>query len=97
MVWVHVTVDANGRVTDVVASVLTFTTPGPFADDFMAAVQVALHQWRFLPAEIQQVEWVQASGMSYNSIISAEKTETQFEPSFTFTAAGTVLGGAPGK
>lgn len=97
-VGVRVTVDAAGRVTDVGPSLLVFSTPGPFADDFMTAVRVAVLQWRFLPAEIEQIEWVQPPGMEpYSRVLSTEKTETHFDLAFTFTATGKVLGGADGK
>jgi len=97
-VGVRVTVDAGGRVTDVGPSMLVFSTPGPIADDFMAAVRVAVLQWRFRPAETEQIEWVRPPGMEpYSRVLSTEKTETHFDLAFTFTATGKVLGGADGK
>ena len=97
-VGVKILVDAEGRVADVTPSVRTFTTPGRYAEDFFAAVQAAVKQWRFWPARIEHVEFVEAPGLvAYSRVIGTEKMETQFELSFTFTATGGVLGGAPGK
>ena len=53
---VNLTVDACGRVTDIRPSIVTFSSPGSFAKDFRAAVETALQQWRFVPAEIQDIE-----------------------------------------
>lgn len=97
-VSVRVTVDAMGKVSDVAPSVIGFTSPGKFASDFLEAVRVAVRQWKFRPAEIEQVEWVQPSDLApYSRVLKAEKTETHFDLVFTFTASGGVLGGAPGK
>ena len=50
------TVDASGHVAEVRPSILTFSTPGPFAEEFRSAVEAALRQWRFVPAEVQETE-----------------------------------------
>lgn len=89
------TVDVNGRVTEIVPSMVAITTPGPFAGDFMEAVQAALKLWRFRPARIEQVELVEAEPAPYYRVTSSENTEAQFELSFTFTASGGVQ--LPGK
>jgi TonB family protein len=89
-VAVKVTVDANGRVTDIRPSLLSLSTPGPFADDFRAAVETALRQWRFLPAEVREVEFLEEGGTSYSRLKRSEATEAEFDLSFTFTAAGRV-------
>lgn len=89
-VGVRITVDVAGRVTDVAPSMLVFSTPGPFADDFRAAVETAVLQWRFRPAEIEKLEFVQAPTVSYNRIIGTQKVETQLDVAFTFTATGGV-------
>lgn len=92
-VGVHVTADANGRVSDIRPSILTFTTPGRFAEDFREAVEVALGQWRFVPAEIQHPEPVPGLEPASNRIIGSENPETEFELSFTFSADGFVQAG----
>lgn len=89
-VGVRITVDVAGRVSDVAPSMLVFSTPGPFADEFREAVEAAVRQWRFRPAEIEKLEFVQAPTVSYNRIISTQKVETQLDVAFNFTATGGV-------
>jgi hypothetical protein len=87
-VGVRITVDASGRVSDVGTSMVTLSTPGPFADDFFTAVNTAVRQWRFRPAEVQRIERVEAPGLEpFSRILSREKVETHFDLAFTFTAA----------
>ncbi len=89
-VGVRITVDATGRVSDVVPSMAVFSTPGPWADDFRAAVETVVRQWRFRPAETERLEFVKTPTISYNRIISTQKVETQLDVAFTFTATGGV-------
>lgn len=92
VVGVRITVGIDGRVMDVGPSLLTVSTPGPFADDFFEAVRVAVQQWRFEPAEIEHYRWLEAVSASQSKRIrTAEKTETYFDLTFTFTATGSVL------
>ena len=95
-VGVKITVDENGRVTDVVPSLLTLTTPGRFGDDFMAAIATAVRQWRFRPAQVEHVELVQNGSTAYSRVLHSEATDTHFDLAFTFTATGEVVS-APGK
>jgi hypothetical protein len=93
-VGVHVTVGTNGRISSIVSSMLVFSTPGPFADDFRDAVEAALHQWKFEPARIEYIEVVQGTnGFFYNKVTRTELTESDFDLSFTFTADGRVEAG----
>ncbi len=89
-VGVRITVDVTGRVSDVAPSMLVFSTPGPFAEDFRAAVETAVLQWRFRPAEIEKLEFVKTPTVSYNRITSTQKVETQLDVAFNFTATGGV-------
>lgn len=89
-VGVRITVDGDGRVSDIAPSLLTLSTPGPFADDFQAAVEVAVRQWRFRPAEIIRLEKVETPDVTYNRVASRERVETHFDLAFTFTASGGV-------
>lgn len=89
-VGVRITVDVTGRVSDVAPSMLVFSTPGPFADEFREAVESAVRQWRFRPAEIERLEFVQAPTVSYNRIVGTQKVETQLDVVFNFTATGGV-------
>lgn len=89
-VGVRLTVDAAGRVSDVAPSMLVFSTPGPFADDFRAAAETAVRQWRFRPAEIERIEFVQTPTVSYSRVLGRQKVEAQLDVAFNFTAAGGV-------
>jgi len=89
-VGVRLKVDAAGRVIDVGPSLLVYSTPGPFADDFQAAVQAAVMQWRFRPAAIEKIEFVQAPTVSYSRVLSTQKVESQLDVAFNFTATGGV-------
>ena len=92
-VGVRVQVGADGRVMDIGPSLLVFTTPGPFAEDFLEAVKATVRQWQFHPAEIFHMEHVEAPGVSYNRVDRSEKTEAQLDLAFTFTATGGVTAG----
>jgi TonB family protein len=89
-VGVRITVDATGRVSDVAPSMLVLSTPGPWADDFRAAVETAVQQWRFRPAEIEKIEFVITPTVSYSRILSTQKVEAQLDVAFNFTATGGV-------
>jgi outer membrane biosynthesis protein TonB len=89
-VGVQVTVDTAGRVTDIGPSLLTYNTPGPYAEDFHEAVRVAVRQWRFAPAEILQMETAKSGEFTYQRIARSTKTETKLDLAFTFTANGGV-------
>ena len=89
-VGVNVTVDTSGQVTEIRSSILTFSTPGPFAGDFRTAVETALRQWRFAPAESQEIEPILGLDQPATRVTRSEKVETTFELSFTFTASGGV-------
>ncbi len=96
LVGVRITVDATGRVVDVGPSLRAISTPGPWAAEFRAAVEAAVAQWRFTPAEIRRL--VPGRGgpqqEDYWVVTRAEKTDATFDVAFTFTAAGDVLPGA---
>lgn len=94
IVTVRVFVDAKGRITDIGPSPLGFSTPGPFAGDFAKAVQAALSQWRFQPAQRYHLEiFRNARGGVDNKESGRMDTETYLDMSFTFTAAGRVVRG----
>jgi len=93
-VGVHVVIDASGRVVDVRPSLRapSITPPG-FANDFLAAVEVAVRQWRFQPARIRTVESVTREEFTYSRVLRMENTDAAFDLSFTFTPAGKVEAG----
>jgi hypothetical protein len=92
LVSVHVAVDRRGRVTEISPSRLGFTTPGPFAPEFFAAVETAITQWKFVPAQMQFPETSTRDGGAVNAAaVRRESVESSFDVTFTFTSAGTVL------
>ena len=94
LVGVELTVDIDGRVASVAPSLATLSTPGPFAAEFRDAVEDAVRQWRFRPAEIRHLELIKAAGGDYLRLASVEKVEWKFDVQFTFTAAGEVRPGS---
>lgn len=96
-VGVKITVDVTGRVADIRASMVAFSTPGPFAEEFLKAVETALRQWRFIPAENRKMVYVENKDISYYRVTRREATETELDLMFTFTASGSVQQGTPGK
>jgi outer membrane biosynthesis protein TonB len=92
-VGVRVFVDADGKPTDIGPSLLVFSTPGPFARDFLESVKAAVSQWRFHPAEILHLERVEAPGISYDQVTPRDRTEAQLDLAFTFAASGKVEAG----
>ena len=96
-VGVKITVDVTGRVADIQPSMVAFSSPGPFAEAFLKAVEVALRQWSFIPAETRKREYVENKDISYFRVTQREATETEFDSMFTFTAAGGVQQGRADK
>jgi hypothetical protein len=90
VVGVRITVDVNGRVSDVATSFAHYSTPGPFASEFRAAVETALAGWRFEPAEILHLETASDPIGDFQRVKSREKVEAFAEVVFTFTATGKV-------
>ncbi len=89
-VGVKVTVDVQGRVTDVRPSMLVFSTPGPYADAFFAAVEMALRTWRFIPAAALDTETTRENGVLTERVVRIEPVEAEFDLAFKFTAKGEV-------
>jgi len=90
IVGVRVIVDITGRISSIEPSMRTFSTPGPFEDDFLEAVRAALQQWRFLPAEIEHHKDVNTPGVSDHTGTNVEAIETSYDISFIFTPGGGV-------
>jgi hypothetical protein len=90
-VGVCITVDTEGRVSDVGPSPFCLSTPSPFAAEFRSAVEAAVAQWRFRPAEIRRFEIVKHPDGDYLHLKSREVAEWRFDVSFTFNANGDVL------
>jgi hypothetical protein len=92
-VGVRITVDASGRVAHVGPSLLVFSNAGEEAAEFRAAVEDALAQWRFKPAEIQHlVPGTGGAGRADFWIATRKQaTDYAFDLSFTFAVTGDVL------
>lgn len=95
-VGVRITIDPKGNVTDIRPSLVAFSTPGAWAGAFHDAVETALAQWRFHPAEIHRVEPMKGPNAGgYLLVKGSEKIEWTFDVAFTFNASGDVLSGLP--
>lgn len=93
---VHLTVDTRGRVSSVAPSLGAFSLPNKFSAEFQAAVEAAVAQWRFTPAEIHHMEDARGTdGGTYLRLASREKIDAGCDVQFTFTATGEVWTGAP--
>ena len=92
-IGVHLTVDAEGRVSDVRPSLMTLTMPSPFAAEFQAAAETAVAQWRFRPAEIRHLELVKDQGGDFQRVTGREKIEWTFDVEFAFRLSGDVQAG----
>jgi hypothetical protein len=85
LVGVHLQIDTNGRVTEVAPSMVSFSTPGPYAAAFRAAVEAAVEQWTFTPAKHRRLERVALpDGSVYWRNGGEEKAEATFDVAFTF-------------
>jgi outer membrane biosynthesis protein TonB len=91
-VGVHITVDTTGRVAGVRMSLAAMTTPTPYMDEFRNAVEEALAQWRFRPAELRRLKPVtDTTGAPTWALDHREKTDCGFDVSFTFQSTGEVV------
>lgn len=90
-VGVHITVDPAGRVSEVRPSLLVFSTPGTYAEDFRAAAEAAVRQWQFTPARAEYFEIVHEGDATYNRVTGSENVETEFDLCFIFSVGGEVV------
>jgi hypothetical protein len=91
LVGVRITIDVDGRVTDVGESFVSFSTPGPFAREFRAAVEAAVAQWKFTPAKRRHLEPVRLDeGGFFWRNAGEEKIESELNVAFTFGAGGEI-------
>jgi len=93
LVGVHIVVDPAGRVSDIRMSMRVFSTPGPFAENFRDAVELAVRQWRFNPARAESYEIIHDGEATSMRMTGSEYVETEFDLAFTFQADGTVQTG----
>lgn len=95
-VAVHLTIDVSGRVREVVPSVAGFSIPNRFSAEFFRAVEEAVAQWRFTPAEFKQLEDAPGErGTSYLRVARQELIEAGCDVQFTFTDTGAIFSTRP--
>jgi hypothetical protein len=90
-VGVRIIVDVDGRVAETQPSLAILSMPSMFAAEFREAVDAAVVQWRFHPAELRQLELVTDPGGDFMRVASREKVPWAFDVEFTFNATGNVL------
>lgn len=92
-VGVRINVDANGRVSHVGASLVAFSTGGEFGEEFRGAVEAAVAQWRFRPAEWRHmVPRTGGAGLGeYWQITRKQAVEDACDVAFTFSTRGEVV------
>jgi outer membrane biosynthesis protein TonB len=83
---VKITVGTGGTVTSVAPSFVRVSFPTRYKDDFDQAIQTALSQWRFEPAQLARLDPQVAEAPV---VVSTETMETSFDVVFTFVASGT--------
>jgi hypothetical protein len=92
LVGVRIEVDADGRVTEIEPSLASFSTPGPYAEQFRAAVDAAVWQWRFRPARRRHLEPVKlGDGSVYWRASNETNVATALDLAVTFQASGEVV------
>jgi hypothetical protein len=87
VIFATITIDTNGRVSDVRTSWQRLNIPNRFSDEFLAAVKAAVDKWRFEPA--RNVYWqkdVSGELRYMRTEIVAARTDVKF----TFEASGRV-------
>ena len=87
---VRIVVGVDGRVSEVGRSLLAFSTPTRFDAEFLAAVESAVAQWSFRPAEVRHFQAVTNREGTYRSMTGSEKTEWALHVAFAFNATGGV-------
>jgi hypothetical protein len=87
VVFATITIDAHGRVTEVVPSWQRLNIPNRFSDEFLDAVKAAVGTWRFEPARLVYWEKTANDDLKY---LSTETISVRTDVKFTFEASGAV-------
>lgn len=87
---VQLTVGIAGQITDVSPNAVDLAVLGRFAAVFEDAIEAAVAQWRFRPAELVHLERGTDPQHSYLRITSTEKVPAQLEAKFRFNESGMV-------
>jgi hypothetical protein len=82
---VKITIGTNGRVTSIAPSFARISLPTRDKNDFDDAIEEALSEWRFEPAQLAHLDPQTADAPV---IVGTEATETSFDVVFTFSASG---------
>ena len=86
-ITVRITVGKDGHVESIARSLADMSFPTRFDREFHAAIEGALRQWRFRPAELARLD-VGSDGRPI--ITESEETDTSFDVQFTFSPSGAV-------
>jgi outer membrane biosynthesis protein TonB len=87
VVYATITIDARGRVTEVVPSWQRLNVPNRYSDEFLEAVKAAVRGWRFEPARV--VTW-EKTGNDDLKYLGTETIPVRTDVKFTFEASGAV-------
>ncbi len=87
VVFVTITIDARGIVTEVSPTWQRLSIPNRFSDEFLDAVKVAVRSWRFEPARV--VSW-EKTGNDDLKYLGTETVSARTDVKFTFEASGAV-------
>jgi hypothetical protein len=86
VVYLTITIDATGRVTEAVPSWGRVNIPNTYSEDFLAAARQCVLRWRFEPARV--VYWERDGGED-NHYLYSETIPSRTDVKVTFTTAGT--------
>ncbi len=87
VVYVTITIDNKGTVSEVAPSWQRVNIPNRFSDQFIDAIGVALHSWKFEPA--RNVYW-EKNGDGDLRYLSTETQSAKIDIKFIFEATGRV-------
>jgi hypothetical protein len=88
VVYVTLTIDSKGMVSDVTPSWQRVNIPNRFSEQFIGAIRTAVRSWRFEPA--RDIYWEQDRGGDLK-YLNTETHSAQTDIKFTFEASGKVL------
>ena len=81
---VRFTVNVHGTVESIGPSFARITFPTRFKEDFDRAIEAALAQWRFKPAQLARLD-PQVNDAPV--VVGMQETETSFDVVFSFSTA----------
>ncbi len=83
VVYVTITIDTTGAVSDVIPSWGRLNIPNRYSEEFLAAVRACVRRWRFEPA--RAVYWAR-DGDQGKRYLYTETIPARTDVKFTFTA-----------